>query len=508
MTTQLTGSPQTITLGEGYGLRAPGVYGTAALYRPRTAADRAGARSDKDGTTIFQDILKETNITEVRQVELLLQPPPATGTTRSLRSADGQEMLELQVPDFGEETGQLVLACDETGVLTWHLPLDEQQRIQPPATRGAGGVKRFLIPATRPKAASADESEKRGLLGVVGKKLLKVLVYSLLDPVVGAISEKFAEHWEEKKRPYGLRLFAPDNFRDVTGPAISNTDWQHLASGRALLFVHGTFSTAHGAFGQIPDATFAELYQRYEGRMFAFNHFSLSHDPQDNIKWLLEHLPVGCQLDVDIVCHSRGGLVARTLAQRPSAFDLDTSQVNVGRIIFVGVPNNGTLLANPDHMVHMLDRFTTMLNFFPTGPVTETLEAIITVIKVLGHGALTGLDGLAAMCPVGGFLNKLNAGSETGDHYYAVAANYEPVNEGLRALITGTVADAAMDRVFQNVPNDLVVPEPGVYSENGNMAFPIADARCLKAPADAGVMHTTMFGYSPASAKLLEWLPA
>ncbi|MDY6832923.1 MAG: hypothetical protein SWC96_13990, partial [Thermodesulfobacteriota bacterium] len=66
----------------------------------------------------------------------------------------------------------------------------------------------------------------------------------------------------------------------------------------------------------------------------------------------------------------------------------------------------------------------------------------------------------------------------------------------------------AMDRVFQNVPNDLVVPEPGVYSENGNMAFPIADARCLKAPADAGVMHTTMFGYSPASAKLLEWLPA
>jgi hypothetical protein len=506
MASQLTGSPQAIALGEGYRIRAPGVRGTATLRRPRTAADRARARSGDDGTAALDAALANSNVTEVREIELLLQPAPAAGATRSLRSVDGQEMLELQMPDLGPETGQLVLACDETGVLTWHLPVDEQQRIQTPATRGSGEVKRFLIPATRLRPADAGDSAKRSLLGVLGKKLLKVLVYPLLDPVVGRISEAFAERWEEKKRPYGLRDFAPGNFRDPAGPEIDRDHWQRLAGGRALLFIHGTFSTAHSAFSQIPDATFAELYRRYGGRVFAFNHYSLSHDPRRNVEWLLAHVQAQ-PLEVDIVCHSRGGLVARTLAQSPSAFGLDTSRVKVRRVVFVGVPNNGTLLTQPDHMVHMLDRFTTALNLFPTGVVTETLEAILSVVKIVGHGALGGLDGLSAMRPGGDFLNALNAGREDGSRYYAIAANYEPVDEGLKTLLTGSVTDAVMDRVFEHVPNDLVVPEPGVYGPNGSMAFPIADTRCLQVPVDAGVIHTALFTYPPAMDRLQDWLP-
>jgi hypothetical protein len=177
-------------------------------------------------------------------------------------------------------------------------------------------------------------------------------------------------------------------------------------------------------------------------------------------------------------------------------------------VVFVGVPNNGTLLAHPDHMVKMLDRLTTALNLFPTGVVTETLEAIITVVKVIGHGALGGLDGLAAMRPGGAFLNQLNAGQEDGVGYYAVGADYEPVDEGLKALLTGKIADTVMDRVFQKVPNDLVVPTPGVYGANGCTAFPIEDMRCLKVPIDAGIIHTTLFGYPPVMNRLVEWLAA
>lgn len=507
MATQLTGSPQAIALDKGYSIRAPGLRGTAVLSRPRTAADRARSRSGEDGTSALDAALANANVTEVRQIELFLQPTSGAEATRALRSLDGQEMLELQVPDLGAETGQLVLACDETGVLTWHLPLDEQQHIQPPATRGSGQVKRFRIPATRPHPAGADESAQRSLIGVIGKKLLKVLVYPVLDPVVGKISEVFAERWEEKKRPYGLRDFAPHNFRDAVGPEIAGDDWPRLASGRALLFIHGTFSTAHSAFSQIPDASFAELHRRYGGRVFAFNHYSLSHDPRRNIEWLLAQVPDGRSLEVDIVCHSRGGLVARTLAQSPSVFGLDMSRVKVRRVVFAGVPNNGTPLTQPDHMVHMLDRFSTALNLFPTGPVTETLEAILSVVKVIGHGALDGLDGLAAMCPGGTFLNALNVGQEDGSNYYAIAADYEPVDGGLKALLTGSVTDAVMDRVFEQVPNDLVVPQPGVYGPNGSMAFPLADTRCLQVPVAAGVIHTTLFTYPPAMDKLLDWLP-
>jgi hypothetical protein len=187
---------------------------------------------------------------------------------------------------------------------------------------------------------------------------------------------------------------------------------------------------------------------------------------------------------------------------------LDTSRIAVRRIVFVGVPNQGTLLADPDHMVKMIDRITSALNLFPTGPVVETLETLITAVKVIGHGALRGLDGLSAMSPQGDFLRTLNQGAPAGVTYAAIAADFEPTDQGLRSLITGSVADGVADRVFQEVANDLVVPEPGVYGANGNAAFPIADGNLLTVPAAAGVVHTTLFAHAETNAKLLEWLQA
>ena len=468
MATQLTGSTQPLSLGEGYSIRAPGLRGTAELRRPRPEAERARSRIAEDGTDALDAALRNSNITEVRQIDLSLIQTTGGESSRSLRSTDGQEMLELQVPDLGPDTGQLILTCDESGVLTWHLPLEDQQDGALSTARGSGHVKRFMIPATRLGQTEVEETGKRGLLGVLGKKLCKVLIYPILDPVVGKISEIFAERWEEKNRPYGLRTFTPGNFRDADVPALSDSDWQRLAGGRALLFIHGTFSTAHSAFSEIPDNTFEALYQYYGGRVFAFNHYSLSHDPKRNVDWLLKQIPAGKSLEVDIVCHSRGGLVARTLAKHSLASGSEIPPMKVGRIVFVGVPNSGTPLAHADHMVKMLDRLTTALNIFPTGPVTETLEAILCAVKVIGHGALNGLDGLLSMRPGGEFLNQLNTGSEDGNEYFAVAADFEPVDDGLKALVAGSIADTVVDRVFEKAPNDLVVPELGVYSTNGS----------------------------------------
>jgi hypothetical protein len=194
------------------------------------------------------------------------------------------------------------------------------------------------------------------------------------------------------------------------------------------------------------------------------------------------------------------------LTERPSAFGLDTSPITVRRIVFAGVPNGGTLLAHPDHMAAMIDRLTSALNLFPTGAVTETLEAIITTVKVVGHGALKGLDGLASMRPGGPFLTQLNAGAPAGDGYFGIAANYEPTSSGLKMVIAGTLADGVLDRVFEDVGNDLVVPEPGVYGANGSGAFPIPEGRLLRVPGTAGVLHTTIFSHAPACEKIVEWL--
>jgi hypothetical protein len=504
---QLNGSIQVVDLGGGYGIRAPGVHGTAELKYPRGMAERSRSRLSEDGTTALDTALAATGLTEVRQVDLRVQRPPAVAAAATLRSSDGcQDVLELAVPDLGPDIGQLVLAADEFGVLTWHLPLDAQGLTEPSTTRGSGGVKRFRIPATVLGAAPAAPSANRGLLGTLGHKLLKVLVYPITDPIVGALGEFFTERWETRNRPYGLRDFAPTNFRAASAAPLGVADWARLAQGRALLFIHGTFSTAHAAFAGLPDPVFAELYRRYGGRVFAFNHFTLSHDPRRNVAWLLDQLP-DRPLAVDIVCHSRGGLVARTLAD-PAAMGLGTPNLSVGKIVFVGVPNAGTPLADPDHLVTMLDRLTTALNLFPAGPVEETLEAIITAVKVIGHGTLQGLEGLASMQPGGDFLARLNGGAPSGTGYHAIGADFAPVGDGWKALISGTVADAVLDRVFEQVPNDLVVPEPGVFAVSGCPAFPIPDARRLPVPASAGVIHTTLFGYPPTGERLLDWLTA
>jgi len=507
MKQQLNGSSQAISLGESsYAIRAPGIRGQAELSHPRNATERSRSRTAQDGTAELEQALAAANIVEIRQVELQLQPPAPTVAAAPLRSVGGVAEIELQVPDLGPDSGQLVLAC-QNGVLTWHLPVDTEHVVQPPASRGAGGVKRFRIPASATPAAAHPDAAQRSLLGVVGRTLLKVLVYPVSDVLVGKGAEFFAERWEESKRPYGVRSFTPQNRRTPGAGALEAADWTRLAAGRALLFVHGTFSTAHGAFGQIPDEVFAELYRRYAGRVFAFNHPSLSDDPRANVDWLLKQLPVGLSLDLDIICHSRGGLVARTLAERQSAFGLAAAKLRVHRIVFVAVPNQGTLLAQPDHMVTMVDRLTTALNLFPTGAVVETLEALITVIKVIGHGALKGLPGLAAMCPRGELLSRLNQGAAGGGGYYAIAADFEPASDDLKLLVAGRVADQVADRVFLDAANDLVVPEFGVFDSNGSAAFPIPAERVLRIPATAGVIHTTVFAYPPTSDKLLQWLP-
>jgi hypothetical protein len=109
------------------------------------------------------------------------------------------------------------------------------------------------------------------------------------------------------------------------------------------------------------------------------------------------------------------------------------------------------------------------------------------------------------MQPDGPFLKKLNQGECEGRGYYAIAADYEPTDQGLKKLLARSL-DGIVDHVFENTGNDLVVPEPGVYSANGSRAFPIPEDRLLKVGRDTGVIHTTFFGHPAAGAKITEWL--
>lgn len=505
MATPLTGSSQAIALGNGYALRTPGWRGSAQLQQAGAGTTRARAPVLADGLAALDAALAAANVTEVRQIELALQPAPGAATAGLLRGVHAEPAIELQVPDLGAESGQLVLSVDDAGALRWHLPVDDAAAVQPPSVRGAGGVKRFRIPVVPLPPTPQPSLAQRSVFGAVAKRLLRVLVYPITDPLLGPVGEFFAERWEDAKRPYGLRSFTPQNYRDANVPPLSAAELAAmLQGGPTLLFVHGTFSTAHGGFGDLPAAALAGLHERYGARVFAFNHHTLSHEPQRNVAWLLSQLPPGA-MALDIVSHSRGGLVARTLAEAPAAFGLDAARVQVRRMVLAGVPNAGTPLADPDHMVDMVDRLTTALTLSPSGPVTETLEALVTVLKIVGHAALKGLPGLASMTPEGEFLATLNVSGAALPQYFAVASNYEPADRGLRALVAGA-ADNVADQIFGQEGNDLVVPTDGVYGGNGRTGFPLAQEQVLLLEPAQGVMHTAMFACPAVSERLLEWL--
>jgi len=498
---QLTGGSGRVDLGRGYSITVPGMRGSAELREG--AADNRSRSTDAE-TELLGEALARVDMAQIAAVDVVTAPVPGDRSAGAMRDTRGDDALLLEVPDLGPEAGQVVLMVDEAGALSWHFP-DDVDAPAAPADRGAGSKKRFLIPNRIPPAPPAGQGD-RSLVGAIGRKLLKVIVYPVTDAIVGKTAAWIAEHWESRNRAYGLRTFTPANYQQSTREpadrdalALTSADVAALSKGPALFFVHGTFSTANSAFGQIPPELMTELHQRYEGRVFAFNHFSLSHDPARNVQELQTALTAlaARKLTVDVVCHSRGGLVARHLASVPA--------LQVRRIVFCGVPNKGTLLAQPDHMIHMIDRLSTVVNLLPAGGVTDFLDGLLIGVKIVGHGALKGLEGLASMNPNGPFLKALNVATAHQTEYFAIAANYEPKDPGLRAMVASGV-NAAVDRIFEKAENDLVVPEAGVHENNGGFGFPIPPERSLRIPASAGIMHTSMFGHADVVAKLKEWL--
>ena len=493
---QMHGGTQPIALGGNLTLCAPGLKGTARVL-PTAQATTRGAEL---GTPELDAALARAGLEEVALVELSVNLAPLPPAAATMRGPDGSEAFELTVGDPGPDHGQVVLSVDEAGAIHWHVAEPEDPALPVASTRGAGAVRRYRIPkeVATPDAADAAIPTTRSLIGLVGRKLLKVLIYPIGDAIFGPVIDKAVGWWEGKKRPHRLGRYLPDDHGELQ-PA----DWASLQQGRALLWVHGTFSTSKAAFGDLDPQALSTLTQRYGQRSFAFDHPSLSASPAENVKWFFSQMPADACLEVDIVCHSRGGLVSRLLAD-PAASGIDPQRFKVRRLVLVGVPNAGTPLANGDHMVAFLDRLTTAINLkSPTPDWADVLEAVLMVVKVVGHAGVVGLDGLAAMDPASPWLQQLNAQGLPGTTLYGIGADFEPASKGLAAAFC-TGADSLVDRIFEEAPNDLVVPSVGMSVWGGSQQVPTE--RFLNFPSARGVMHTHYFEQPETAQHLLAWL--
>ena len=478
---------------DGVVLATPGLQGNAEVHYGGGDA----VRSLELTAPAFRRALDAAEVDEQLTVVIhdpLEVPGAETVPTRSTRS--GLDGIEITVPGPGTGLGQMLLAVGENGALSWHVaPAGDG-----PAVRGAGDTRTYVVP--RRVAPDDGAAPTRGILGAVGKKLFKVMTFDLIDRTAGAVGDYFVRRWEAEHRRHRLRMVSSGNVADPAAPDLSAADLRALGGRRALLFVHGTGSRTHAAFATIPTALLDDLHERYEGRVLGFDHPTVGSTPTENLAWLGEQLSAGdAALDIDIVAHSRGGLVARMLAERPGDGAIEPAALTVRTIVFVATPNAGTALAAFDRLGDHVDRLTNLLDLLPDNPITDPLTTIIAIVKQFAVGALNGLDGLTCMTPDGDFLKTLNAPCQGTPVYRAVASNFDPAPGSSLATIA---RDAGTDLIFGDAQNDLVVPTNGVFDGNGGSLFPISEPVVLGAPA--AISHSAYWPHAEVVDALDRWL--
>lgn len=423
-------------------------------------------------------------------------PPPAG------RGSGAPADVEVRLEDPGAGLGQLLLATDDLGVVSWHLA---PPVAPPPGGRGAiitgTGARSFRIPTDQPADSGAGAAGRGSGLADFGNKVLREIVFPMVDPVLGKVGEAFVNAIEKRRCPYRIRPFGPENQTSDKAPELDGEGWKRLTTGRSLLLLHGPMSRAHSGFSGMPVEYLQELHRRYEGRVIAFDHFTLSHDPKENARQFLARLPEGTTLDLDILSHSRGGLVGRVLVEKQDELGVSGRRVRVGKCVFVGAPNGGTPLGDPTNLGKALDTFTNIVTFIPVPGVTDALALIMGILKQAAVGVAGGLDGLKAMGAGGTFAPWLNAPVErTGDtRYFAVAGNATPTSAGFTRFLLGRGVGKLLGGA-----HDFVVPAGSVSGDNGSKYFPIADALVLQ--GNEAVSYSKYFEHATARAKILEWL--
>ncbi|MFF4444120.1 esterase/lipase family protein [Streptomyces sp. NPDC001502] len=448
-----------------------------------------------DSARLLGTVIQEAGMRPVLTLPLseLTAPAHPGGHDRADAAAPG---VVLQVPAPGEDEGQVVLEVDATGVVRWVV---SDTAAGGGGTDRAGAVQTFRV--SMEQFGLPGGAQDRGLAGFGVRKVLHVLRFPI-QRVAGRVAEFAVGRWEERFRPYGLRLTGPESFLTPTaGETVSADRLAELADRPFLVFVHGTFSRCHSGFHGIAAdrQLLQDLHERYRDRVLVFDHPTVHLEPADNARWLLEHLPADRPLTLDLVAHSRGGLVARQLGSEALARDARRPAPCVRTLIHVATPNAGTVLADRQRLGRLLDAFTNLLCLLPDEMVSSTLEVVLEVVKHCAAGALGGLDGLAAMDPASSALGELNeAAVPAAGTVRAITSDFGPADGAglaIRAL------NRLTDHLF-GTGNDLVVPTEGVHRAG---AYVVSDP--LVIPSGSGVAHTDFFRDAEVRIRLAQWLP-
>jgi len=271
----------------------------------------------------------------------------------------------------------------------------------------------------------------------------------------------------------GLRFWKDGQLSPFTG--------SDAAGRRILLFIHGTFSNCDHLFDQLGKTPASPGFQmlmaaansgKYD-HILTFDHATVGVSPAINafdLAALLRPAPAS----VDIVCHSRGGLVTRWFLEGFA----DPAMKR--RAVMVGATLGGTSLAAPyrlrstinylANIGEILGRLAGMAVLHPFLVAAGGLVRIVSSItKLVSNSpaldaAIAMIPGLAGQSRVGNNSEILSLQQNTGgagQTYFAVTSDFRPRDPGWNFLeyFSKPIQRAAgygADLIFEK-PNDLVV---------------------------------------------------
>jgi hypothetical protein len=454
----------------------------------------------------------------------------AAGATRT-RALPGNLALDLNVPLAAQEDAAILLEQD--GLYTWHFATETETAasLAPGTVRGVTAAPlrqaRFRIALSSEPAGPALQ---RGVVGDFIRGKVQAFIFRFAARVVVGQAMKFLER---KVRRGLVRVDGPDSAAwDLLGAtplALPTT-----RPARILLLIHGTFSSTVGAYAALTATPWgreflAAAHANYDA-VLGFDHATLSEDPLENATELLaalQGLSWAHPPRFDVVAHSRGGLVLRSLLEH--LLPLTAFEMKTERVIFVGVTNGGTLLAEPANWQALVDLYTNLalgathlLGLLPPAKVLATvLEELVrglgAFVKYCATTAVTDrlVPGLAAMAPSGDFVRRLNEEqvrqpSVEQSYYCAVTSEFRPRVLGgehepreLPARLLEWLGSGFMQALMREA-NDLVVHTVAMTQIDPGVGNYLKDT--LAFGPNPQVYHTNYFVQPRVINALTRWL--
>jgi pimeloyl-ACP methyl ester carboxylesterase len=214
--------------------------------------------------------------------------------------------------------------------------------------------------------------------------------------------------------------------------------------------------------------------------------------------------------DIDVICHSRGGLVTRWWLER-----YDSRARGASRAVLVGSPLAGTSLAAAPRLRAAIILLTNVARVLEKTsglaavafPIFTVVTGLLRVIASAGtiasespifDAAVALIPGLQAQAMVlnNEELNRLNRECTTGPHYFAVRSDFKPAQPGWEFwkyfVDAGDRAkDWASDLVFEEA-NDLVVNTASMTVLAG-LPSPVSIKKLHDFGQNGNVHHTVYF---------------